>query len=358
MSENCKNWEISSEAPTGASVVCVNICLLGVLTLIRKIRLLNIKTTLRKVLTVVTVLLSVVLMLLLLVQGESFSYKKHNTSVVATTFAPCDFARQIASDCADVTMLLAPGEESHTYEPSPGDIMKIKECDVFIYGGGESEKWVDSILETVNSDVEVIRMMDVVELHETEHSHGAFEEHHHDEETEYDEHVWTSPLNAVEIVKALSVALQRADSKNSDVYQSNTEEYINELLALDKSIETAVKNANKNLIIIGDRFPLMYFTERYGLHYESAFPGCSAQAEANPAKIAELVDTVVSEEINTVFKVDLSSGNIADTVCEATDAKVATLYSCHVISADDFTAGETYISLMLRNLNALETALN
>ena len=335
---------IKYEAPTGASVVCVNIYLLAVLSMIRKIRLSNIKSTFIKILTAVAVILSVAIMLLVFMQGESFRYEKNSISVVATSFAPYDFARQIAGDSADVTMLLAPGEESHTYEPSPGDIMKIKDCDVFVFGGGESEKWVDSILESVESDIEIVRMMDVVELCETEHSH--------------DEHVWTSPLNAVEIVKAISDVLIKVDSENSDVYKTNTEEYIGALIALDESIESAAKSADKDIIVIGDRFPLMYFTKRYNLHYESAFPGCSAQTEANPATIARLIDIVTDEEINTVFKVDLSSGNVAETISESTGTQVGTLYSCHVISADDYMAGETYMSIMQRNLEALKIALN
>ena len=349
---------IMYEAPTGACIVCVNIYLLALLTVIRKIRLSNLKSALSRILTVFTVVLSVIIMLFLLSYGENTKYQKDKITVVTTTFAPYDFSKQIAGDCADVTMLLAPGEESHTYEPSPSDIMKIRECDVFVYGGGESEKWVDSILETVDSDIEIIRMMDVAELQESEHIHNTSEEHHNGEKAEYDEHVWTSPLNAVEIVAAISDTLQRVDNLNSEKYKQQTDKYINELLLLDESIEAVADNANKDIIIIGDRFPLMYFTERYGLKYSAAFPGCSAQTEANPVTIARLINTVKKEEINTVFKVDLSTGNVAETICEATGAEISTLYSCHVISAEDFAAGESYISLMYRNLRTLETALN
>ena len=198
---------IKYEAPTGASVVCVNIFLLGVLTVLRKIRHSNLKIGASRLATIITVFLSVAAMSFVLLQGETFGYHKNKTSVVASSFAPYDFARQIAGDSADVTMLLSPGEESHTYEPSPADIIKIKQCDVFIYGGGESEKWVDSILEAIDEDVTIVRMMDVVELHEAEHHHGSLEEHSHNEEAEYDEHVWTSPLNSIEIVEAISEAL-------------------------------------------------------------------------------------------------------------------------------------------------------
>ncbi len=346
---------IKYETPTGASVVCVNIFLLGVLSLIRQIKLSNLKKSFGYLAIAVTAVLSSAVFIFSMVYGDTFTYEKEKTSVVATSFAPYDFARQIAGDSADVTMLLAPGEESHTYEPTPGDIMKIQQCDLFVYGGGESEKWVDSILESLNGNVRTIKMTETVELCEKEHDHTEHEEHHNEE---YDEHVWTSPLNAIEIVRAISSELQKADSDNAEAYAENTDKYISELEKLDSAFEEMINSSENNTVVIGDRFPLMYFTERYLLSYESAFPGCSAQTEANPATMARLIDKVKSENISVVFKVDLSKGSVAKTISEATDATVDTLYSCHVISAEDYAAGETYISLMNRNYEALKAALN
>lgn len=347
---------IKYEAPTGASVVCVNIFVLGVISLIRQIKLSNLKKTYGYLAIAVTAVLSSVVFIFAMVHGDTYTYEKEKTSIVATTFAPYDFARQIAGDSADVTMLLSPGEESHTYEPTPGDIMKIQQCDLFIYGGGESEKWVESILGTLDQSIRTVKMMETVELCEEEHDHSEHNEHSHEEE--YDEHVWTSPLNAIEIVKAISDELQKADRSNAGLYVENTEEFISELERLDSEFEEIIDKSVNKTIVIGDRFPLMYFTERYSLSYDSAFPGCSAQTEANPATMARLIDKVKSEKIPVVFKVDLSKGSVAQTISEATGAAVDTLYSCHVISAEDFAAGETYISLMNRNLKALESALN
>lgn len=347
---------IKYEAPTGASVVCVNIFVLGVLSLVRQIKLSNLKKTYGYLAIAVTAVLSSVVFIFAMVYGDTYTYEKDKTSIVATTFAPYDFARQIAGDSADVTMLLSPGEESHTYEPTPGDIMKIQQCDLFIYGGGESEKWVESILDTLDQSIRTVKMMETVELCEEEHDHSEHNEHSHEEE--YDEHVWTSPLNAIEIVKAISAELQKADRSNAGLYVENTEEFISELERLDSEFEEIIDKSVNKTIVIGDRFPLMYFTERYSLSYDSAFPGCSAQTEANPATMARLIDKIREEDIPVVFKVDLSKGSVAQTISEATGAEIDTLYSCHVISAEDFTAGETYISLMNRNLKALESALN
>lgn len=358
---------VKYEAPTGAAVVCVNIFVFITFSVLRYITEKKHfgKTKFKKALTAVAVLFFVSVYLLTMFSGEFNFYVKEKTTIVTTTFAPYDFARNIAGDKAEAVMLLSPGEESHTYEPTPKDIMKIKECDVFVYGGGESEKWVDSILESLDSDIKTVKMMDVVELYEEKLSEGMEEDEahghshsEHDEHTEeYDEHVWTSPLNAIEITKAISSAVIEADSENKDYYWDNTEKYINSLKKLDADFIGALADCERDYIVIGDRFPLRYLTERYGIDYYAAFPGCSAQVEANPVTIAFLNEKVKDENIPVVFKVDLSSGNVAYSVSDATGARVETLYSCHVISADDYNNGESYISLMQKNIEALKTAL-
>lgn len=346
---------VKFEAPTGASVVCVNIAVFFALSVIRSIQSANIRHSCKKILSSMTAIIFIFVSLFAMFYGENYEYKKERITVVTTTFAPFDFARQLVGDKADVIMLLAPGEESHTYEPTPGDILKIEECDLFIYGGGESEYWVDSILSSFGGEINTVKMMDTVELQAEEHDN---EEHSHEAETEYDEHVWTSPLNAARIVGAICDALIYADSNNADVYENNAEKYITDLNELDSKFENMVSSSVSDTIIIGDRFPLMYFTNRYSLYYESAFPGCSAQTETNPAAVSRLIETAEKEGIDTVFKVDLSKGDVANTIAEAIGGKVDTLYSCHIISAEDFINGETYLSLMERNYNAIEAALN
>lgn len=351
---------IRHETPTGASVVVVNIFMLGVFALLGAVSNIPKKNrfySLKKPLKAVVCIASALIFVFSMTSGSFYIYQKEKLTIVATSFAPYDFARQIAGDNAEVIMLLAPGEESHTYEPTPGDIMKIEQCDVFIYGGGESEHWVDGVLDGVGNDIKTVKMMDCVSLYEHEehegHSHGHSEEEHE----EYDEHVWTSPANAIIIAEAICEAICEVDSENSMLYRSNSERFTEKLRALDKALAELMERRVRDFIVIGDRFPLMYFTKRYSLEYFAAFPGCSAQAEANPVTVVNLCDKVRDEAVPVIFKVDLSSGLIAESISEQTGASVDTLYSCHVISADDFSAGETYLSLMYRNLQALEKAL-
>lgn len=306
-------------------------------------------------------------------------------NVVTTNFPPYDFTRQIAGDKADITMLVDPGAESHSFEPTPQDIITIQNCDIFIYSGGESEDWVNSILESVNTEnIMIIKLLDCVSAYaeeikegmedehehegeehegevlegEEEHEHVDGEAHEHEDgEIVYDEHVWTSPQNAILIANVIRDGLCYADNANAEFYQTDAEAYTKQLSALDQEFRTLTENAKHKTLVFGDRFPFLYFTEAYDLDYWAAFPGCSTETEPSAATVAFLIDKVKADKIPVILKIELSNGNIAQTISEATGAKVMTLNSCHNLSRDDFEAGVTYLSLMEENIKVLKEAL-
>ena len=201
-------------------------------------------------------------------------------------------------------------------------------------------------------------MMDVTENLREEMLEGMEdEEHEHDDEDrdeEYDEHVWTSPKNAERIVFAINKALCERDPEHKNGYEERTRQYLEKLSALDEEFEAFSKKAAGRHFVVGDRFPFKYLADEYSLEFYAAFPGCSAQSDANPTTIAFLSEKVRNEKIPVIYKVDLSTGSVARSIADSTGARVETLWSCHVISADDFKNGETYLSLMQRNLSALE----
>jgi len=294
---------------------------------------------------------------------EEMPGSSEKISVVTTIFPQYDFTRQIAGDKAEVTMLLAPGAESHSFEPTPQDIIKIQDCDVFIYVGGENDEWVDSILDSIDqSNIKVVKLLDCVDVLGEEVKEGMEaedEDHGEGEEgVEYDEHVWTSPQNAVTITNVIRDVLCFVDAPNAEAYQANAENYTKQLNQLDAAFRDVVENASRKTIVFGDRFPLRYFTEAYGLDYWAAFPGCSTESEPSAATVAYLADKVKAEKIPVVFKIELSSGNVAQSIAEATGAKVMTFYSCHNLSKTDFENGASYLSLMEKNVEALKEALN
>ncbi|MDR2606242.1 MAG: metal ABC transporter substrate-binding protein [Oscillospiraceae bacterium] len=287
-------------------------------------------------------------------------------SVVATIFPPYDFTREVAGDYAEITMLLPPAAESHSFEPSQQDIIKIQNCDVFIYVGGESDEWVERVLASLDtSNMEIITLMDCVDVVEEEVVEGMEDEEEEEaeeseggeEEPELDEHVWTSPRNAKLITEKISNVLQSVDAENSAVYAENTAAYLSKLDELDAKFQDVVDNAARKTFVFGDRFPFRYFADAYGLDYYAAFPGCSTETEASAATIAFLIDKVNEEQIPVVFHIELANTKIADAIAEQSGAKVLELHACHNISKSDFEAGETYLSIMTRNVDALREAL-
>ncbi len=286
-------------------------------------------------------------------------------SVVATIFPPYDFVREIAGENVSLTMLLPPGAESHSFEPTPKDIVAIQDCDVFLYVGGESDAWIDDILDSMDtSNIRVIRLMDLVTAVEEEIVEGMEDDHdeHEDEqgaeEAEYDEHVWTSPKNAQLIVSGISEALCAADAANRAAYEKNTEAYLAKLRELDAAFQAVVDNAARKTIVFGDRFPFRYFADAYGLTYFAAFPGCSTETEASAGTIAFLIDKIKAEQLPVVFHIELSNEKMADSIAEATGAKKLLLHACHNISKADFERGATYLELMNGNVAALKEALS
>jgi zinc transport system substrate-binding protein len=282
--------------------------------------------------------------------------------IVATTFPCYDFARAVTADKADLTLLLRPGAEIHSFDPSPADIIKIQQADLFIYVGGESDLWVDKTLESVDlSKVKVVRLMDFVTPYEEELIEGMTEEEEEEGEgeveAEYDEHIWTSPANAVTLIGSLSEFIADLDPKNAESYRSSAAKYIESVREVQSEIAEVVKNAKRTKILVADRFPFRYLAEEYNLEYAAAFPGCSAEMDASPATIAFLIDTVKNEKIPYVYYIELSNRRVADTVRDETGANLLELHSAQNISGDEFARGETYVTIMKRNAQNLKMGL-
>ena len=407
--------------------------------------------------------------------------EKENTEsrlqVVTTIFPQYDFARQIAGDRADVYMLLKPGEEIHSYEPTPQDIKMIQNSDLFIYTGGENDVWVDNILASLgeeNGGPHAVRLLDLVETYEEEslegmmpekgehdHGHGAGEEadedhdhesedHDHESEEDHDheaeeghnhemaedhdhelvedqdhvseaatitgghthvhggepdEHVWTSPQNCVTLIQALTEEFCSADPANADLYRTNGKAYREAFEELDAQYLEAAAKARRRTILFGDRFPFRYLAEELDLTCYAAFSGCSAESEPSAATIAFLIDKAAEEHLPVVFQIEFSNGYIARAISEAAQVRIKAnsarqaagtfldekasmdektsmdaqasmdaqdfldpeseipeiqvlqLHSCHNVTRDEFDSGETCLSLMTKNLEALCTAL-
>lgn len=287
---------------------------------------------------------------------NSSDTKNKKLQIVTTLFPQYDFAKQITGDNADVTLLLTPGSESHTYEPTPKDILKIQNADIFIYIGGESEVWVNEVLEsTHNNQLKTLRLMDCVTPAVAEHDHEHDDEHN---EMEYDEHIFTSLKNANIILENICNAICDVDTQNEDAYRKNTESYSEKITDLDSQFTEMIQNSKRKIMVFGDRFPFIYFANDYGLEYHAAFTGCSSETEASSATISELIDIVRKNNIPDVFYIEFSSQTIADKIAAASGAKTMLMHSCHNISKEDIENNVSYVDLMTQNYNNLAEALN
>lgn len=295
--------------------------------------------------------------------GCSTSAKRVSFTVIASNFPGYDIARAIIKDTNDteVKMLLTPGSEMHDFEPTPQDIINIKNCDVFIYIGGESDSWIDDILDDIDtSKTKIIKLMDLVNVVEEEEVPGMEEEHDDADKDviEYDEHIWTSPVNVITIIEKLKDVFVRIDEKNSTSYQENAEKYIEQLKNIDNEIKEVVSTSKRKELVFGDRFPFRYFTDEYGLSYSAAFKGCSEQSEASAKTITFLINKVKGDDIPVILHIELSNKNIANTISKETGTKVLEFNSAHNISQKDFDEGITYIDIMKKNIEVLREALN
>lgn len=311
-------------------------------------------------------------------------------AVAVTLFPYYDFVRQVAGDRVKLELVVPAGMDSHSFEPTPADVIKIQEADVFLYNGGHMEHWVEEVLDSLDrSQMIDVRMMDYVDvleeelvegMEDAEHGHdhedgeepGYVHDHDHEEdaagaaetlapgqlaEIEYDEHIWTSPVNAMTIVDVICQALCGADPDNQAIYEANAAAYKERLSSLDEAFRETVNAGTQDMLVVADRFPFRYLTETYGLSYRAAFAGCSGDTEPSARTIAYLIDQVREKELPAVYYLELSSHRVAEIISEETGAKPLLLHSCHNVTRQEFEEGVTYLQLMEQNVENLRIGL-
>ena len=326
----------------------------------------------RKNMSKIFLVMLVLMMLLTGCNNENINNEDGTLKVVTTIFPSFDFARAIGADNVSLSMLIKPGGETHSYEPSPKDITDIQNSDLFIYVGGEGERWVETILESMDtSEMTIIRLMDYVNVVEEEivegmehdhedhehEDHDHSEEEHHEDEHAYDEHIWTSPANAMMLVEKITEVLVSIDPENKETYEANRDAYISEINSVHEEFKLVVIEANRDTLVFADRFPFRYFVEEYGLKYSAAFPGCATETEPSAKTVAYLIDKVKLENIPVVFYIEFSNQKMADTIIEETNAIKLEFHSAHNVSLEDFNAGKTYVDIMRQNINNLKEAI-
>lgn len=314
----------------------------------------------RKLLAVITAAATV---LSLCACSSESSYSNSDSGklkIISTVFPPYDLARQIAGDNAEISILLPPGSEIHNYEPSAKDMIAIRNCDIFLYIGGENEQWAEKLINSNDTEnVTAVKLIDYVPtLSEDEDEHDHDHDHDHEHEHETDEHIWTSPKNAQLMLSAVYDAICKVDPSGKQTYTKNKDAYAKQLSDLDNSYRSAVDNAKNKTIVLADKFPFRYLAHEYGLEFSAAFAACSDESEPGVSTMIKLTKTIKENNIPAVYYLEFSSTKIADTLCDETEATKLMLHSCHNVSKQDIENNVSYVDLMKQNLENLKLTLN
>ena len=331
--------------------------------------------------------------------------------IVTTIFPEYSWTKELLGSHgkdAELTLLAKNGVDMHSYQPSVEDILKIAGCDLFIYVGGESDKWVDKALQEggnpkqkvislmklmgdrakVEEEVEGMEKHDHHEHDKDGHEHHDKDKHdekHHDKDKhaekhehekehdkdkhdgkdhhgqpEYDEHVWLSLKNADIVCKSIAENLATLDPKNAETYRANYAGYSKKLAALDAQYKDTVTKAPVKVVLFGDRFPFRYLTDDYGLKYYAAFNGCSAETEASFETVAFLAKKTDELKLPAVLTIEGRQHKLAQTIVDNTKAKsqkVLTLNSMQATTEEEIKKGITYLAVMEQNMKILQEAL-
>lgn len=312
-----------------------------------------------KKLRFISTISSAILLISLVCTGCSFRQSESavdKISVTASLFPQYDFAKQIAGDKADVSLLLPPGSESHTYDPSPADILRISNSDIFLYTGKEMEPWAEKIISSVQNDkVLVADVSNGINLIESIHHHHG---HHHNHEHNFDPHIWLDLTLAAKIVDNISSAFCDKDPENADYYKNNAENLKRDLSELDIELKNMVDTSKRNTVVFAGRFAHLYFIKRYNLEYISAFDSCSTEAEPSVKKVSKIIDFIHKNNIPAVYYEEFSEPKIANSIAEQTGVKTLKFTTLHNVTKEQLENGTTFIDLMRENLENLRQGLN
>ena len=337
---------------------------------------------------VMLIILLIVIIAAVIVLGVSISPKKDvnddKIRVTVSNFASYDFLRAIVGDCdnIDLVFLLGPGKDTHSYELTAQDLITIQESDVFVYIGENVENWSSKVLGTLDmNNTRVLCIADDIvvstdkgaeesahlesvngnemRFENVEHKEAESHEGHNHEFNAFDEHIWTSPENAIIMINALEKMISEIDSENASLYKNNAQSYIKQIEAVDGKIKEIVDNKVRDRLVFGDKMPMQYFIEHYDLKVSAAFTGCSTEAEPSASIIANLVNMVRAEKIPVVLYIEMGNEKVANTIVnEVGNGCVAMqIQTLHNVSKEDFESGQTWVSLMERNLEVLRKAL-
>ena len=323
----------------------------------------------RYVLLIIDIVILIIIMSTLIILFKPDEVIKENTErieIVATLFPQYDFVKHIVEDKADVKLLIKPGVETHTFEPTQKDMININNSDLFLYTGSELEPWTAEISDSITSNlkfVDISKNINLIDIHEFEKKYentnivknytDENEEHEHHSR---DAHIWLNPKNAIIMIDNILEEIITIDKENEDFYRNNAEEYKKQIVEIDKKIEDAISNAEIKELAFGGEFAYSYFIDRYNLSFVSVYTNCGHGEDPSIARVKSVIDYINNKNIPVVFYEELSEGTVAKMIAEETETKPLILYTIHNANLEGENP-DTYVTLMKKNLENLKQAL-
>lgn len=298
----------------------------------------------------------------------SFSAKK--LKIIATLFPQYDFVRRIAGERGEVRLLLPPGAESHSFEPTPADIRDIADADVFIYTGKHMEPWAERLARSSTAEhAVVVDASRGINIHESDSDddgdsdsdsdHEAHAEHEHSDGHDHssDPHIWLDPVMAGMMADNIGRALAEKDVENAAFYLANARELGADIDKLNDDIAERIAGLPKRLLVFGDRFAFSWFFTRYGLEWASPYKSCTAGSEPGLRAVIDAIALTKREGIKYIYVEDMTTSRMAEVISKESGAGILRVDSLHNPPLDKQKAGAGYVSIMRENLSVFAKGL-
>lgn len=295
-----------------------------------------------------------VLAAVLFVSSAVASPAQERLRILATVLPLQEFAAAIAGDRADVGLLLPAGAGVHNWQPRPGDIARLAECDLLLFIGSGLEPWLPGLIKAMpGRRLNTLEAASSLSLHEHGEEPGGEEEHDHGA---LDPHVWLDFELDLRIVDRIAQELSRLDPAGTSAFSANAGKLSARLTALDARFRDGLAGCRGKDLVLAGHDAFGYLARRYGL-VQRALYGLSPDSQPRPRDIMTAVDFCKEKGIRTIFFENSVPSDLSRTLAREIGGRVLVLHAGHNLTRGQQDRGVGFFELMEENLASLRDGL-